>query len=496
MAVDNTPPRVLVSQVPAILVPVDGAPVLVDVKGAPGWQRVVNTRALILKSPSGPQYFLRVYDGWMMAAALDGRWEQPFLPPAGIDAAMKAASASGVVDLLDGGRRGNPKPSLANGVPAILVTQVPAELIVFDGPPDFVPLVGTALKWASNTRSDVLQDTAGGAYYVLLAGRWFRASALTGPWSFVASDALPADFARIPPMSLAGAVLPAVAGTPQAQAALIENTIPQTASVPLKGGPAFTATFDGPPQWAPVAGTALQYARNAAVPVLRTAPDAYYAVQAGIWFRAAQPNGPWSVATSVPEAIYAIPPSSPLFYVTFVRVYGATPDVAFMGYTPGYLGAIAGTQPHGRLRHRLRFAGVDRQRVVSGAGNVRCRGHAGVQPPCRLCVRVRDGPRARRGARGPGRGGHAASGLLGPLSVLCGDQRQRVSRVGAAAGDGRAQAGSGAVLPRLPQPLPRAQRGARQRLRRHRPPPHRRSRRRRPPPTTPASRAAATTCRW
>ena len=70
------------------------------------------------------------------------------------------------------------------------------------------------------------------------------------------------------------------------------------------------------------------------------AGDAYYALKAGIWFTAAQPAGPWSVATSVPPSIYAIPPTSPIYFVTFVRIYGSTNDVVFEGYTPGYLGAM------------------------------------------------------------------------------------------------------------------------------------------------------------
>jgi hypothetical protein len=120
---------------------------------------------------------------------------------------------------------------------------------VFKGQPDFVPIVGTQLLWASNTTSDVLVDTTSNSYYVLLAGRWFRSATMSGPWTFVASTALPADFARIPPHSLAGAVLPTVAGTPQAREAVIENSIPQTATVPLKGGPTFTPSFDGAPQY-------------------------------------------------------------------------------------------------------------------------------------------------------------------------------------------------------------------------------------------------------
>jgi hypothetical protein len=52
----------------------------------------------------------------------------------------------------------------------------------------------------------------------------------------------------------------------------------------------------------------------------------------------------------VPPAIYGIPPSSPLYYVTYVHVYGATPDVVYVGYTPGYYGTYvvpAGTVVYG-----------------------------------------------------------------------------------------------------------------------------------------------------
>ncbi len=339
VAVQNDPPRVIVSTTPAILVPIAGAPVWKPVPGAASFQRLINTRALMLKSASEPQIFMKVYDGWLMANSLDGPWTQPFIPPAGIDAVAKQVAATGVVDVLDGGPRANPKPSLAQGIPAVYTSQVPAELVVFEGAPEFAPIVGTGLMWATNTTGDVLRVGATGDYYVLLAGRWFRSAALTGPWSFVASNALPPDFAKIPPTSLAGAVLPTVAGTPQAQEAAIEIAIPQTATVPLKNGPTFTATYDGAPQFVPVPGTSLSRASNSRVPVIQTAPDAYYAVRAGIWFTAAQPTGPWSIATSVPASIYAIPPSSPIFYVTYVKIYGATPDVVYAGYTPGYLGA-------------------------------------------------------------------------------------------------------------------------------------------------------------
>lgn len=348
VAVDDTPPRVIVSTSPAILVPIDGTPVWKPVAGSVGFTRMVNTRALILKSAATPQMFMHVYDGWLMAESLAGQWTQPFLPPTGIDAVARKVAATGVVDMLDGGKRAKPKPSLAQGVPAIHTSEVPTEIIVFRGNPDFAPLVGTSLAWATNTTSDVLRDTASGTTYVLLAGRWFRAPSLAGPWTFVASDALPADFARIPPTSLAGAVLPAVAGTPQARAAMAENAVPQTATVPRVDGPSskaptFEATYDGPPQFVAEPGTSLTRAVNASVPIVKVASGAYYALTAGIWFTAMQPDGPWSIATSIPDAIYTIPPTSPIYFATFARIYGVTPNVVFTGYTPGYLGAMAST---------------------------------------------------------------------------------------------------------------------------------------------------------
>jgi hypothetical protein len=358
VVVQNTPPQVIVSYSPAILVPIDGAPVLKPVPSDSRFQRVINTRALILQGGGLEQkFYLHVYDGWLQADAIGGPWSQGFIRPlvkGRLDSIAQTLSAAGAVDLLNGGKSANPKPSLANGVPTIYTSQAPTELIVFKGQPDFVPVVGTRLLWASNTTSDALIDTTNNDYYVLMSGRWFRAATLAGPWTFVANDALPADFARIPPHSLAGAVLPTVAGTPQAQEAAISNSIPQTATVPLRNGPTFTPSFDGPPQYAPIPGTSLSYVVNSSEPVIQASPNAWYAVVAGVWFTAAQITGPWTVASSVPTAIYTIPPSSPIYYVTYVKIYEATPQYVYEGYTPGYLGTVV--NPYGTVVYGTGYA--------------------------------------------------------------------------------------------------------------------------------------------
>lgn len=337
--VNNEPPRVIISETPAMLVPIDGAP---SIKPVPDtrFERVINSQALIARTKSESIWYIHVFDGWLSAASLSGPWVQASGVPSGLDNLAQRLAKKGSVDLLDGGPQANPKPSLNNGVPTIYVSEVPAELIVFKGQPNFIPVTETSLLWAENTTADVLVNTANNDYYILLSGRWYRSGSMSGPWSFVPANALPADFSRIPKSAPAGVVLASIAGTPQAQEALIANSIPQTAQVPLTGGPKFTPVFDGAPQYKPVDGTPLQYVINASVPIIQVNPGSYFAVEAGVWFTAPMLTGPWVVATSVPAVIYGIPASSPLHYVTYVNVYGASEQVVYVGYTPGYLGNV------------------------------------------------------------------------------------------------------------------------------------------------------------
>ena len=308
VAVDNTPPQVIVSETPALLVPIHGNAVVRPVAGT-SLGRVINTRFLILQQGTKPPYFLHVYDGWMQAPAVDGPYTVAKNPPASLAAVAAQLSKAGVVDLLDGGPNAKTRASLADGAPAIHVVHGPAELVVFKGKPDFTPIGGTGLLWASNTTSNVIVDTTSNLYYLLLSGRWFRGPGLSGPWTYVASNALPASFAQIPAGSPAGVVLSTVAGTPQAEEAVIAAGIPQTAKVPLTNGPTFVSAIDGTPVMKPIAGTTLSYVANSDLPIIQVAPDSWYAVQTGVWFTAPQVTGPWSIATSVPPAIYSIPPS-------------------------------------------------------------------------------------------------------------------------------------------------------------------------------------------
>ncbi len=334
LGVNNDPPRIVFSTTPALLVLVDGDPVLRPFGGA---ERVINTHALIVKA--GGVFYTTALNFWYEAPAIAGPWKPLAEPPAFLAQFRQAAGDQ--VDLMQ------PETSTApvEAPPAMCVSTGPAELIQTDGAPQFIPIPETGLLQAQNSDDAIFLDGQSGEYFVLVSGRWFKSASLDrGPWQFVSARDLPADFARIPPDSPRANALASVAGTPEAQEALIANAIPQTATV--APGPAdvnvlYDGAPDGAPQFEPIAGVPdLQYAPNASLPVIQAAPDSFYCVQNGVWCVAPTPAGPWVVATAVPAEIYSIPPSCPLHYVTYCRIYSFSPQAVCVGYTPGYLGTV------------------------------------------------------------------------------------------------------------------------------------------------------------
>jgi len=328
----NVAPRIVYSEVPAILVPVDGTPQLKEMAGL-NLLRVVNTRALILQDKTTRRYFLFAAGHWMEAPQVEGPWTEAYVRPSALDDAKQQALANGQVDLVEGGESG------AERVPAVYVTTSAAELVQTDGPPQYLPIGGTNLLYVTNTPNRLFFDLNAQKYYLLLSGRWYRAGALNqSSWEYVSGASLPADFAMIPQNHPTESVRASVPGTPQAQEAVIANSVPQVASV-KRSAATLEITYDGAPQFRAIEGTPLQYVINSPVPVIQVDPGSYYALDNSVWFVSNSPFGPWTVATWVPPVIYSIPRSSPLHYVTYVRVYEATPEVVYEGYYPGYVGS-------------------------------------------------------------------------------------------------------------------------------------------------------------
>lgn len=323
----NDPPRIIIANEPSLLVLIDGEPKLEALEGSQ-LQRVVNTPFLIVHDPMSRAYYLGADEGWFSARVVTGPWRPDSSPPAEVAAMTPPASEPAEDDA------GAPKDTRT---PQIVVSTVPAELIFIDGPPAMAPIENTDLLYVSNTDSDVVFDIAAQRYYVLLSGRWYAAGSLSAAeWSFVPPDQLPETFALIPVDSENGHVLASVAGTEQAREAALDAAVPQTAAVRMDA--TTTVEYDGKPRFERIEGTNLKYAVNTESQVIKLGRW-YYCCDDGVWYASGSATGPWTVCTDVPDEIYHIPPSNPNHNVTYVYVYDMTPDLVYVGYTPGYVGS-------------------------------------------------------------------------------------------------------------------------------------------------------------
>ncbi|MBN8874438.1 MAG: hypothetical protein J0H67_16505 [Rhodospirillales bacterium] len=336
--VKNEAPRIIFASEPTVLVLLDGAPALRPLAGTP-YRRIINTPALLLQDARAT--YASVAGRWYMGPSLDGPWSILATTPAALTNAAAVAAKEQPFDKLAGKPKAPP--------PALIVAQGPAELVVTEGPAEWRPIKGTSLQAIRNADHAVIMDAAGAKTYLLVSGRWFAAAGLDGPWQYAPPDTLPAEFRQIPPDDPVANALVSIPGTPQAKEAVIAASVPQTATI-KRSAAKLSVTYAGSPQFVPIPATGLTYAINTATPVIALPNGVFYALSGGVWFVAAKPTGPWAVADVVPSAIYGIPPSSPLYYVTYVRVYQATPDVVVVGYTPGYMGVVvspAGTVVYG-----------------------------------------------------------------------------------------------------------------------------------------------------
>src|SRR5215831_1777057 len=323
--VNNSPPVIFYTDRPASLVVFDGDPVLVPA-GKSALTYAVNTNWGVFVDQG--TWFLLNNGVWFSAAQVGGPYEPVTKLSESFQALKKEPEFSSVAAYI-------PARALPGkyAVPLIFVSQKPAEIIVTSGAPSLRAVTGTGLQRVVNTPNVLFFHAAENRYYVLLSGRWFSARAFAGPWQF-ATDRLPPDFSLISPTGPDAAVLASVPDSISAQEAVLAAQIPQTAAL-KRDAAKITVIYSGPPHFMPLPGTTLLYAVNTNTYVLQV-QKTYYACEGGAWFFAPAPTGPWILADTVPTVIYTIPPSSPLYPVTYVHVYAATPAVVTFGFTSGY----------------------------------------------------------------------------------------------------------------------------------------------------------------
>ena len=328
----NDAPPIFVTNRPAVLVSTEGQPLFAEIPKTK-LQYVINTEwALFYYDKSA--YYLLAGERWLTAANLAGPWSPVTQLPKDMNNLSKDPQFASLASFIP------PAAASTNDViPRVFYSAVPAVVILFDGPPVYSPIPGTQLVYAANTRSYVFVDSATKTFYYLTGGRWFASSSLDGPWTF-ATPNLPADFAHIPPDSPAGQVLSSIPGTEEAKDAVMIAQVPTSITVdPAAAAAKASATYSGAPQFVPIEGTTMSYATNTAQKVIQVG-NVYYLCLQGIWFVSNSPLGPWQTATSVPQVIYTIPPSSPVYNVTYVTQVVVPGGAVQSSYTAGYMGVF------------------------------------------------------------------------------------------------------------------------------------------------------------
>ena len=328
-AVSTQVPTIFASTSPAIVLMVDGKPVLVPIEGTK-LQYVVNTNWDLFYD--GSEYFLLSGKTWLKSKEPAGPWAATSKLPAEMAKLPKGQNWDGVLKQV-------PPTAGAPPAPKVFFTERPSELIVFRGVPVYSPIPGTSLSYATNTDDSVFFHRPDNQVYALLSGRWFRAGNINAPWVY-AGNGLPADFARISTGKPYSTVLVSVPGTQEASDAVLLAQVPTTAVVNRAAAEASVkVVYAGEPKFVPIEATTMYYAVNTQNRVIRVG-SAYYLCFQGIWFISVSPAGPWKTADTVPAVIYTIPPSSPVYNVTYVVVSNPTPTTVQTSYTSGYLGVF------------------------------------------------------------------------------------------------------------------------------------------------------------
>jgi len=330
---NNDPPKIFVGYRPSILLSVNGAPALSEVPNT-NLKFVVNTQWPLFFDGANSAYYVAVGQQWLTSNSLQGQWSATKKLPPDFSKVPQDKQWSALKKFI-------PPSGKSGGVtPDVFYSDQPAEIILFDGQPAYTQIPETQLQYATNTNSVVFVYTPTKEIYYLTAGRWFRTSNMQqGPWTYATPD-LPADFAKIPPSSPASAILASVPGTEEAKDAVLLAQVPTTMTVnSTEAAAKVKVDYAGEPKFESIKGTSMEYATNTADKVIKVG-EAYYLCLQGIWFTSPSAQGPWTTCSSVPQEIYSIPPSSPVYNVTYVTQTGNPDGTVTANYTAGYLGTF------------------------------------------------------------------------------------------------------------------------------------------------------------
>jgi hypothetical protein len=332
VVVKNDPPPIFYTTSDAILLIVQGEPALSPISKT-DLQFLINANWDVFYEKSKKAYFLLKEDTWLTANELKGPWSVTAALP-------KDMSKLPAGENFDDVKKMIPPKNKTGKAPQVFFSEKPAELIAVKGTPVYTAIPGTNLLYIANTESDVFIDNTTKEYFVLLSGRWFSTTDMKGPWTY-AGDKLPKDFEKIPDSSDKAHVLASVPGTEEASDAVLMAQIPTTAIIDKAAAEAKAKVMydGGKSTFKKIDGTDMEYATNTQEKVIKSG-DLYYLCFQAVWFMSKSPDGPWKTATTIPAEIYTIPPSSPVYNVTYVTQTEASETTVESNVGAGYFGAF------------------------------------------------------------------------------------------------------------------------------------------------------------
>jgi len=326
------PPAILVSEKPLKLLSIDKEPVKAPVEGTE-LEFVVNTNWNVFYYRPDAQWYVLNDDAWQQNNYLsDGDWTTTDKLPADFDRLALDDKWQEVQKALPAKMPSNPPLPFA-------ISLQETELVQLDGTPRLSAIAETGIRYVSNTQSDLF--SLGERWYLLVSGRWFENTELSGKWQSVKD--LPGAFAKIPSDHGKAHVLYSVPGTRQARLALIEAALPHRVSVPKGAGADIEVSWVGEPRFEVIDTTELQRGLNTPFQVIKH-NNFYYLCYEGAWYFSESSTGAWKTAQQIPNEIYRIPATDPAYNVTFVRLDTQQDErQAYVNYSysSGYKGSFS-----------------------------------------------------------------------------------------------------------------------------------------------------------
>jgi hypothetical protein len=336
---NTNPPDIFIATEPAILLRVDTEPMFVPVQKGSDLRFVINTNWDVLQLGEQGALYLCYEDSWLTADEMAGGWAWAETLPRQFGEIPDESNWTNVRNCLPPDLAALPVP--AGSPPQVFYSTGEAELLLLDGAPAWEPIADSGVEFAANTRQELFR--VGPKVYVLLSGRWFQSDELSGQWT--KAKELPEAFREIPPAGSDRAhsksyVRTSIPGTREAWEAALVASIPHKAEI-VKGTESalnLDVKYAGEPAFTKIESTDIEMAVNTSFQVFRH-EGVYYVCHNATWLKGFNAMGPWQFADSIPDQFAAIPPSSPAYNTTFVKVGDSDEETISYEYTSGYEGA-------------------------------------------------------------------------------------------------------------------------------------------------------------